>query len=177
MDGRLPIRFWSKCTPEPNSGCWLWVGSLDTHGYSTFKINGKSRQGYKVAYEALVGAVPDGLVLDHRVCDNPLCVNPAHLTPCTQRENVLRGTGPSAAQARRDTCEKGHPLVCDKRRRRVCVVCRLEYARQWAQDNADVVAGYHEKRRQKRLARRAEYIAACEADGIKPRVRRLRKPA
>jgi hypothetical protein len=27
FDDRLPIRLWSKVVPEPNSGCWLWIGA------------------------------------------------------------------------------------------------------------------------------------------------------
>lgn len=27
-DARLPERFWNFVYPEPNSGCWLWAGSL-----------------------------------------------------------------------------------------------------------------------------------------------------
>jgi hypothetical protein len=27
-------------TPEPNTGCWLWLGALGTNGYGTLGING-----------------------------------------------------------------------------------------------------------------------------------------
>lgn len=78
-----------------------------------------------VAYEYLVGPIPEGLTLDH-ACDNPPCCNPDHLRPMTIRDNILRGAGPAALNARKERCPKcGGPyscLPCDQGRRR-CVPC------------------------------------------------------
>jgi len=46
LDPRLPDRFWSKCIPEPNSGCWLWFGANNGVGYG---IVGGSRDGERWA--------------------------------------------------------------------------------------------------------------------------------
>ena len=35
-DRRVPPRFWDKVSPEPNSGCWLWLGSVTAKGYGEF---------------------------------------------------------------------------------------------------------------------------------------------
>ena len=26
-------RLWRNCIPEPNSGCWIWLGALGWRGY------------------------------------------------------------------------------------------------------------------------------------------------
>lgn len=51
--------------------------------------------------------IPDDLQLDH-LCRNRLCVNPSHLEPVTCRENVLRGNGRCAANAKKTHCPRGH---------------------------------------------------------------------
>jgi hypothetical protein len=104
-DARLPERFWSKVTPEPNSGCWIWIASLGTSGYGQFSVENRPLKAYRVAYEALVGPVPDGLELDH-LCRVRCCVNPAHLEPVTHAENMRRG---DSFQRNKTHCPKGHP--------------------------------------------------------------------
>lgn len=123
----LPERFWSKVV-QTHGGCWVWVGAIDTSGYG-IAWNGRRIMGaHRLAYEMLVGAVPDGLVLDHRVCDLPCCVNPAHMEPATHRANIIRGTAPTADNARKTHCKRGHELTADNvyRRqdgRRECCAC------------------------------------------------------
>jgi hypothetical protein len=105
-DARFPDAFWSRCAHDPLTGCWLWTATISRDGYGSlkWKINGRSTHGaYRVAYVALVGIVPDGLHLDH-LCRVRRCVNPAHLEPVTPRENILRGTAPSARNARKVAC-------------------------------------------------------------------------
>jgi hypothetical protein len=53
-------------------------------------IRGKQYYVHRVLYEALIGPVPDGLVLDHECCHRG-CVNPYHLEPVTVKENTERG--------------------------------------------------------------------------------------
>lgn len=116
-DGRLPERFWSKVAPEPNTGCWLWTAStcgFAPHEYGQYWEGGRFRKAHIVAYEALVGAVPEGLELDHvkaRGCIGPLCCNPAHLEPVTHAENVRRGDATWVAGLRqrgKTHCPRGH---------------------------------------------------------------------
>lgn len=78
FDDRLPDRFWRRVIPEPNSGCWLWTGFVKD-GYGEFWITHTGhRRVHRVAYEALVGPIPDGLVPKQR-CGQRLCVNPDHV--------------------------------------------------------------------------------------------------
>lgn len=93
--------------PEPNSGCWLWVGnfSIDRGGSprGVLSINNRTKLAYRVAYEVLRGPIHAGLEIDH-LCRVPLCINPAHLEPVTPKENQRRGKGSYT------TCKRGHPF-------------------------------------------------------------------
>jgi hypothetical protein len=81
--------------PEPNSGCWFWLGTL-TNGYGRVVRSGHGRRPniarsvHRLSYIAVKGSIPDGLHLDH-LCRVRCCVNPDHLEPVTPRENVRRG--------------------------------------------------------------------------------------
>lgn len=92
----LAERFWSKVDKEDSDGCWLWVGGYSggkNGRYGCFSIGGRRggmRPAHRVAYELLVGPIPEGMVLDH-LCHNTRCVNPRHLEPVSQEENMGRG--------------------------------------------------------------------------------------
>lgn len=110
LDPRLPDRFWSKCIPEPNSGCWLWLAGLTGKGYGSFSFNGRSREAHIVARDTLAGPIANGLVSDH-LCRTRSCVNPAHIEAVTHRTNILRGEGVAARRARQLSCVRGHALT------------------------------------------------------------------
>jgi len=81
-------RFWPKV--DASGDCWVWVAYRDPNGYGSFYRDGGPTYAHRVAWELLVGSIPEGLVIDH-LCKNPPCVNPDHLEPVPQRVNVLRG--------------------------------------------------------------------------------------
>lgn len=83
-DERLPDRFWEKVQTYPASDCWLWTGCL-WKGYGEFFTAKGTKKSHRIAYETLVGSVPDGLQLDH-LCRVRSCVNPEHLEPVTRRK-------------------------------------------------------------------------------------------
>lgn len=93
-------------------GCWLWTGSMNGYGYGRMWVNGKQPQAHRLVYEAYVGPIPDGLVIDH-LCRVTRCVNPAHLEPVTTRENFDRGYALGAIAARTNRCMKGHEFTAD----------------------------------------------------------------
>ena len=111
---------------EKSGACWVWKGHL-CRGYGQFCLHGKRQPAHRAVYEALVGPVPDGLVIDH-LCRNRACVNPSHLEAVSFRENVLRGVAPSAQNARKTHCIRGHKLP-DKPQRR-CLACRRQRYRE-----------------------------------------------
>lgn len=109
LDARSLQRFQNKLAAG-ESGCWEWVASAYPAGYGSFWLRGKLRRAHRVAYSHWVGPIPDGYTIDH-LCRNRLCVNPKHLEPVTNRENILRGIGPTANNARKTHCAHGHPFA------------------------------------------------------------------
>lgn len=112
------------------SGCWEWQAYRDRNGYGNFTPrHAQTTKAYRWAYEHWKGPIPDGLVIDH-LCRNPGCVNPAHLEAVTNRENILRGIGPSAIHAKKTHCIHGHEYTEENtyfhrgRNQRQCRACR-----------------------------------------------------
>ena len=101
----------TKHRKDAVTGCWLWTDALNTNGYGVVWDPAKQKQSkaHRVAYEELVGAIPDELPIDH-LCRNRACINPEHLQPVTLGENVRRGVSPPAQRARQTHCKNGHEL-------------------------------------------------------------------
>jgi hypothetical protein len=79
----LQTRFDDKYIPEPNSGCWIWLGGADVLGYGRLWYKGKVCLAHVVSYELHRGVpVHTGFELDH-LCKMPCCVNPDHLEAVT----------------------------------------------------------------------------------------------
>lgn len=79
-------RFERHISPEPMSGCWLWIGSV-TNGYPQMRDeSGKVCRVHRMMYELNHGPLPEGIIIRHK-CDNPACVNPKHHEPGTPMDN------------------------------------------------------------------------------------------
>lgn len=59
--------------PEPNSGCFLWIGAVNAAGYGRIRVAGKTLHAHRVAWELAHGPIPPGKHILHH-CDNPPCV-------------------------------------------------------------------------------------------------------
>ena len=105
-------RFHDKYVPVTESGCWLWLASVDEDGYGRFRSNGKMMKAHRFSYEFHNGTIPADRQLDH-LCRVRSCVNPDHLEPVTSRTNILRGDTLAAMHAKKTHCKHGHELTPD----------------------------------------------------------------
>src|SRR5487761_316916 len=124
-------RLWRFIYPEPNSGCWLWLGSISRGGYGQVWSGKALIPSHRFAYEIYKGKIPEGLQIDH-LCRNPFCCNPDHLEATTQKINILRGISLPAQNARKRTCAYGHSLADAIRRsdgHRICRECNRRRCR------------------------------------------------
>jgi hypothetical protein len=137
-------RFMAKVKKSPGGGCWLWTACQSYDGYGYFRLNGKQKRAHRVAFELLVGPIPEGLSLDH-LCRVRHCVNPAHLDPVPIKVNILRGQSVSAQNARKTHCPNGHELsdanlyLRSNGRERVCRTCALEWARRYREKQRPLI--------------------------------------
>jgi hypothetical protein len=99
---KIMERFFEKVQGDWQSGCWNWTGAVDHRNYSRFWCD-KNMRGHRWIYAAFLGAIPDGLELDH-LCFNPRCVAPYHLEPVTPAENQRRKA------FRKAEAEAGRPI-------------------------------------------------------------------
>lgn len=114
-----------------DSGCVEWIGGTTSAGYGSLTRGkyGTAVLAHRLSYEHHNGPIPTGLQIDH-LCRNRLCVNPCHLEPVTQRVNIMRGDSPTARNAAKTHCPRGHELVGDNiylhptRGHRECRTCQ-----------------------------------------------------
>lgn len=133
----LPDYLADRVSPEPNTGCWLWLSSLSVDGYGYTRLRGQGRKhkrAHRVVYEWFKGPIPEGLQLDH-LCRVRSCVNPDHLEPVTHKENMRRSPRVSGP-----TCQRGHSrndanFVRTSSGQYRCRLCWNIKVREWRQRN------------------------------------------
>lgn len=149
-------RFWAKVDQSGGeSACWPWTGSViasNGYGQMMIRFTDGTRRNYGAHRLAAAWAAGDevpttGLQTDH-LCHDPLecnlgkncphrrCCNPAHLEIVTPGENNARSGSPSALNAVKTECPKGHPYdevntYVDSQGRRSCKPCMRQAHRDW----------------------------------------------
>lgn len=140
-------RFWSKVVAgegEAHQACWLWIAGKNKMGYGRFGVGpgGGTALAHRVAYELMVGDIPDGQVIDH-LCRTPACVNPWHLEAVPMVVNTMRGNLPQATRERYAAithCPKGHEYTPENTQvntlstgyhSRQCRICQKERCRNY----------------------------------------------
>lgn len=145
--------------------CWEWTAAKSKKGYAEFYTmfsDGiiRTHSAHRSIYEIFVSTIPSELECDH-LCRVRHCVNPAHMEPVTPRENFLRGQSPSAINARKTHCIRGHELLGNnlmptRRAERTCRICfnqgeRDRYKRLTSEQLKRKRAGERRRRTEKRM--------------------------
>lgn len=73
------------------SGCRVMTVAPDRDGYTRVRHGGKRFGSHRLAYEAFVGAIPEGFEVHHE-CGVRCCVNPAHLQALSRDEHMQTHT-------------------------------------------------------------------------------------
>lgn len=134
------IKMMSKVMPEPNSGCWLWMGYVAPNGYGkTAARRGggwTTTYAHREMYKMLVGEIPAGLDLDHK-CKVRCCVNPQHLRPVTRAENMKTARSNRDVLLARTRCKNGHEYTAETTKlvtspltglpTRKCMICNKQF--------------------------------------------------
>jgi hypothetical protein len=81
----ISARFWSHVDRRGPDQCWPWLAATYL-GYGRIGIRKRLFQAHRVAYELMVGPIPDGKHIHHR-CENRACCNPAHMEPMDPGEH------------------------------------------------------------------------------------------
>jgi hypothetical protein len=123
-------RFEAKWTPEPNSGCWLWISGGNKFQYGKLYFNGRNEMATRVSWFLKYGQLPSPELQVCHKCDTPACVNPDHLFLGTMSDNQMdcvlkgrrtytRGYGKdwnvtrTRKEVKKLVCKHGHPLSGD----------------------------------------------------------------
>jgi len=156
----LTERTWESISKRliVRSGCWGYTAKPGTGNYHSYAIyqNGRriSARLHRIVYGFLVGPIGPELQLDH-LCRERSCLNPWHCEAVPQKENILRGLCPTAVNAAKVNCIKGHPLIPRAgagMKRRYCPVCFA------ACYTPEVKARANARRRERSAARKAAAV-------------------
>lgn len=86
---RIPLseKIERNITRIPESGCWIWMSTIEKSGYGRVCSGKKPFYAHRVSYEQKHGPIPNGMMALHH-CDVKCCVNPDHIFVGTQQDNM-----------------------------------------------------------------------------------------
>ena len=83
----IKVRLESFSIPEPNTGCWIWHGSVNSNNYPCLGVGrSKSYLAHRLSYETYIGSIKEYYQIHHK-CGNTFCVNPNHLEALSIEEH------------------------------------------------------------------------------------------
>jgi hypothetical protein len=106
----IESRLQKNLTPEPMTGCHLWVGYADKDGYGKIYWNKRHRRAHTVVFELAKGPIPKGYLIQH-TCDTPSCANLAHLrlgTPLSNMQDKVKKGRLKNQNMGKTHCKHGH---------------------------------------------------------------------
>jgi hypothetical protein len=122
--------------------CWLSPHPKEKNGYVRVVVRNRKRElVHRLSYVLFYRRIPNGKQIDH-LCRVRHCFNPKHLEAVWPKENLLRGQGACAINARKKVCIRGHKFskrtsYNGSRGERVCKVCKKILARKYRELNRD----------------------------------------
>lgn len=110
-------RFIEKTIPVPFSGCLIWLGGVNEHGYGVFWNGVRLEKAHRFALRAVGVDVPSSSDVCH-TCDVPACVEANHLFVGDAQANVddMWAKGRATVISRRGTSQAQAKLNDEKAR-------------------------------------------------------------
>lgn len=109
----------ARAVPEPNTGCWLWMLSVDGWGYARSQVPMPNGSLEGLVHRAVFRLSNPSMEVDglhiHHTCRQPSCINPDHLKAVTPAEHLALDDPGYIRRRRRpkEFCPAGHKLEGD----------------------------------------------------------------
>lgn len=138
-------------------GCWLWTGSK-SRGYGNITVNNQSYWCHRLAYQEMVGPIPEGHHVHHS-CANPLCLNPDHLIAVSEHEHYTTLHDAGRFHRSKTHCRHGHAYNQQNTRiqkdgQRTCRICERVNQDRRRRENPEQ---YEWEKEHQRLCMRRKY--------------------
>ena len=105
-------RFNESHITMPETGCWEWIGSIDSRGYGQMMVDGKLVLAHRLSMTMHNSDPIENMCVCHK-CDNKTCVNPEHLFIGTHKDNAMDMVKKGRAANSAGTNNSGHKLSED----------------------------------------------------------------